>query len=393
MIDWKPAAADLAATLVPSVSRWHRPLTDVPRHQFVPRWWDRTRGGYVAVDGAPDPDRWLARAYSDTSLVTRVGTFHADQAAPGTIGRGRSTSSSTHPALLVQMFRHAHLVDGMDVLDVGTGSGYGTALLCARLGARHVESVDIDPYLVQAARERLAAIGMNPAVTALDATQSLPPARFDRIIASVAVSPIPPAWIAALRPGGRIVTVLDGTRAILTADKQPDGTLSGRIERDWAGFMSARHSEDYAPGVSAERLHEMQTSQGEHTPQLGLYPLANPADSWELYSNLAVQHPGIEVHWEVGDGSRATCLLLDQDGSWARAEGVRGRRPDVYGAGAAHLWRALESLKTRWLNEGTLPLYGARATVAADGSIRLVRGQWECTLLAPSQQLAATGAR
>jgi protein-L-isoaspartate O-methyltransferase len=379
MINWKPRAAEMAGLVVPGASRWRGPLESVPRHQFIPAWWRRDEGAWVRVDGEHDPDRWAASVYQDVSLVTRVGPHHADHALPGAVlGPGRSTSSSTHPGLLVQMYRHAQLVDGIDVLDVGTGSGYGTALLCSRLGYDHVTTVDIDPYLTAAAAKRLAAIGMHPDVYALDATETAPGA-YGRIIATVAVSPIPPAWIAALRPGGRIVTVLDGTRAILTADRLDDGRLEGRIERDWAGFMSSRHAEDYGPGAPDEFVQQLLEQRGEWV-RAGRYPLANLEDNWELLSFLAVENPGIEYRWSIDDNGHATQLLWHEDGSWARGSGDRGDAPDVRGGGPRDLWRALEGAKTRWLVEGRLPLYGANATVELDGTIRLRRGAWTAAI-------------
>jgi protein-L-isoaspartate O-methyltransferase len=47
----------------------------------------------------------------------------------------------------VAIYRHAHVYDGADVLDVGTGTGTGyvCALLASRLGAEHITSIDADP--------------------------------------------------------------------------------------------------------------------------------------------------------------------------------------------------------------------------------------------------------
>jgi protein-L-isoaspartate O-methyltransferase len=61
----------------------------------------------------------------------------------------------------------------------------------------------------------------------------------------VAVRPIPPGWLAALRPGGRLVTTITGTSLIITAGKTPDGGASGRTEWDRAGFMHTRSGPDY----------------------------------------------------------------------------------------------------------------------------------------------------
>ena len=144
----------------------------------------------------------------------------------------------------MQMYRYAGITDDVDILDVGTGSGYGCALLARRLRDRQVTSVDVDDYLVKAAAERLASIGLNPAVGSCDAIGPLP-GSYDRIVSMTSVAPVPASWLAALRPGGRLVTVLAGTGLLVTADKTPDGGAAGRTEWYRAGFMAARSGPDY----------------------------------------------------------------------------------------------------------------------------------------------------
>ncbi|WP_329518870.1 methyltransferase domain-containing protein [Spirillospora sp. NBC_01491] len=233
-MDWKPHAARLAEQVTHATSRWRPVIASVPRHEFVPRWWAWAApalGLYGAatwdlVDGPADEGGWLTAAFTDRSRVTRVGTRHADDAKPGEQTAGSPTSSATLPGLLVHMFQHARLADGLDVLDVGTGSGYGTALLATRLGDRHVTSVDVDPYLVQAAAERLDRTGLRPQACTVDATGPVP-GTFDRIIATVSVRPVPASWLAGLRPGGRLVTTLAGTSLSLTADSTPTAAPKG----------------------------------------------------------------------------------------------------------------------------------------------------------------------
>jgi protein-L-isoaspartate O-methyltransferase len=237
-MDWEPHAVQLATEVTDPMSRWRPVVASVPRHVLVPRWWEWTDpDGWIALEGEADEPRWLDAAYRDRTLVTRLGTAHADHARPGGHADGRPTSSATQPGLVVAMYRHAGLTDDADVLDIGTGSGYGCALLARRLGDGHVTSIDIDDYLVKIATERLASVGLHPEIAVRDATGPLP-GRYDRIVSMMSVAPIPASWLAALRPGGRLVTVLAGTGLLVTADKTADGGAAGRTEWYRAGFMT-----------------------------------------------------------------------------------------------------------------------------------------------------------
>lgn len=319
----------------------------------------------------------MAAAYSDQTLVTQLGPLHADHGAPDDHPAGLPTSSATLPSLLVRMYRHAHLFDGADVLDVGTGSGYGCALLAFRFGDEHITSVDVDPYLTKAAGERLDGIGLHPRVEILDATGPLP-GTYDRIVATVSVRPIPGSWVTALRPGGRLVTVIAGTTAIVTATKQPDGWVEGRIEWDRAGFMATRSGPDYPPDLD-EMFTAIEHADGEEV-STGRYPVIQVAEAWELASVLAVTAPGIEHYYQEDDDTR-TAWMVHDDGSWARATGRAGEPPTVHQSGPRRLWDILDQVRYYWLSHGYFQLYGARVFIPPEGGkIHLARGEWEATI-------------
>ncbi|MGW6842256.1 protein-L-isoaspartate(D-aspartate) O-methyltransferase [Streptomyces sp. NPDC054958] len=374
-MDWQSHAGHLAEITVRTDSRWYGPLSTTARHPFVPRWWENRDGGWVLRDGPSDPEGWMRAAYADTSLVTRVGTLHADDAEPGQRTEGVPTSSSTLPGLVVQMYRHAAITDGSRVL-VTTGSGYGTALACRRLGDRNVTSVDVDEYLVKAAGERLASEGFNPDMAVCDLTGELP-GTYDRIVSTVSVRPIPVSWLAALKPGGRLVTTVAGTGLIITADKTADGGAVGRVEWDRAGFMVTRHGEDYDPLLDALYL----AARDEDGDEIGMgrYPVMNVPESWEVWSMLALAVPGIEYRTAKTDG-RMTLWMLHADGSWARATGGFDEPPEVHQSGPRRLWNELERVRRRQLLEGSLPLYGAKVTITPDGETTLTRGGWSTSI-------------
>jgi protein-L-isoaspartate O-methyltransferase len=377
-MDWQPRAVALAGQVTHAVSRWREPVGAIPRHLLVPRWWAACGSTWELHDGPAEVPAWLDAAYTDQTLVTQVGAQHADLAHPGQEAEGTPTSSSTLPSLVVQMYRHARITGGMDVLDVGTGPGYGAAVLSRRLGAQHVTSIDVDPYLTGAAAERLDGIGLHPQIVTCDATGPLP-GDYDRIVAMAAVRPVPPSWLSALRPGGRLVTTITGTTAILAADKLADGRAFGRIERDWAGFMAVRHGPGYPP-PPGDGHEELLSGDGEHVAP-GRYPLIIPEDAWELRTMLSIEHPGITSHHQIHPDQSATVWLVHADGSWARAEGQPGQAaPLVHQGGPRRLWDLLDQLRDRWLAEAAFPVYGALAMVQQDGTIKLARGAWRATI-------------
>ncbi|WP_283133263.1 methyltransferase domain-containing protein [Rhizohabitans arisaemae] len=379
-MEWEARAEALAATTTPRGSQWREPVASTPRHGFVPRWWEIASGDGLGVwelrDGESDPERWLEAAYSDLTLVTRVGPAHADHAKPDDHPDGRPTSSSTLPGLVVSMLRHAEIYEGADVLDVATGSGYSAALLAKRLGDRRVTSIDVDPYLVEAAAGRLADIGLYPRVMAVDATGPIP-GDYDRIVSMVSVRPIPASWLSTLRHGGRLVTVITGTCLIVTATKVRNRRWAavGRVEWDRAMFMSTRSGPDYPPGVS-EMLGEIRDRAGESV-STGRYPLVRVSWNWELPSMLEILAPGVEHGFlEEADGVR-TALMAHEDGSWARASARGDEPPVIHQGGPRRLWDILDGIRHTWLVEGALPLHGAQVLIAHDGSMVLSRGSWE----------------
>jgi len=228
-------------------SGWMTAFNKVPRELFVPRFYRRGGefGPWELIDGA-DADRrdeWLRCVYDqDQTMVTQVD--------PTT---GAPTSSSTMPRIVAAMLEALDVARGHRVLEIGTGTGYNTALLCERLGSANVTSVDIDEELVQLARQRLLAAGHTPCVVAADGFNGHPErAPYDRIMATCQVRAVPSSWVRQTRPGGRILAVLSDGMVFLTVDEA--GAASGRFHSFPVGFMWMR-----GPGHSPARLpaHEL----------------------------------------------------------------------------------------------------------------------------------------
>jgi protein-L-isoaspartate(D-aspartate) O-methyltransferase len=94
------------------------------------------------------------------------------------------------------------------VLEVGTGSGYLTALLAHR--AAHVHSVEIRPALAAFGRENLVRHGAdNVTLETGDAARGWPTrAPYDVIVLTGSTPVLPKALLAQLSPGGRLFAVV-----------------------------------------------------------------------------------------------------------------------------------------------------------------------------------------
>ena len=121
---------------------------------------------------------------------------------PLDIGHGQTISQ---PFTVAFMAAALYLAGHEKVLEVGTGSGYGAAVLSQL--AREVHTIERIDELAAAARERLDRLGFdNVRVHVGDGTLGLPEqAPFDAIIVTAGAEILPPSFTHQLAEGGRIV--------------------------------------------------------------------------------------------------------------------------------------------------------------------------------------------
>ena len=132
----------------------------------------------------------------------------ADEAyddAPLPIGSGQTISQPYIVALMTEALAPRR---GQRILEIGTGSGYQTAVL-AHLGA-HVYTIERLPDLLVEAEERFRRLGLPHIGTRLgDGACGWPEAApFDGIIVTAAAPAVPPPLTEQLAPGGRLVIPL-----------------------------------------------------------------------------------------------------------------------------------------------------------------------------------------
>jgi protein-L-isoaspartate(D-aspartate) O-methyltransferase len=182
------SAADLSKEL-PRGALWPRVLTalrEVPRHLFVP------------------PEH-LADA-------------HLNRPVP--IGYGQTISQPLIVALMTDVL---DLKPGDRVLEVGTGSGYQTAVLARLAGT--VFTIELCVPLAERAADIFARLGIgNIHARTGDGHLGWPEeAPFDAILVAAAPSEIPEALIRQLAPGGRLVLPVGGTaQQLILVEKRSD---------------------------------------------------------------------------------------------------------------------------------------------------------------------------
>ncbi len=164
----------------------------VPRHLFV-------------------PDDIRPYAYDDRPLP---------------IGRGQTISQ---PYIVAYMTQALQLQPSHKVLEIGTGSGYQSAVLAELV--KHVYSIEIVPDLAESARRALAQAGYrNVEVRAGNGYLGWPErAPFDRIVVTAAPPEIPQALVTQLAVGGiMVVPVGTSYQEIVIITKTPAGVTEKR---------------------------------------------------------------------------------------------------------------------------------------------------------------------
>lgn len=170
------------------------------------------------------------------------GEAEADRPLP--IGCGQTISQ---PYVAAYMTERLRLAGVERVLEIGTGSGYQTALLA--LLAEEVFSIEIVRELAERAREiLLGRLGLaNVRLRIGDGALGWPEeAPFDRIIVTAAAPEVPPALVEQLAPGGRMILPVGEELDVQTLRVIDRGNDGADIETDLlpVRFVPLTHATD-----------------------------------------------------------------------------------------------------------------------------------------------------
>jgi len=188
MVEWQLRRRDIRDPRVLEA------FEQVPRHEFV-------------------PEEFLLEAYEDHPLP---------------IGEGQTISQPYMAAIMTQALA---LAGSEKVLEVGTGSGYQTAIL-ARL-AREVYTIEQFAMLSARARERLERLGvMNATCLVGDGSQGYQPAApYDGIVVTAAAPAVPQVLVEQLGENGRLVIPVGDmvSQELLLVEKRDAGVTQRTV--------------------------------------------------------------------------------------------------------------------------------------------------------------------
>lgn len=333
--------------------RWRAAVEAVPRELFL------QPGVFLPIDGGhwrpvtalgTGPKEWSEIAYRDESLVTQLdGHLTADQ----TVGPvpGVPTSSSTTPVTVVGMIEALDVEDGHTALEIGTGTGYSTALMCHRLGEDNVTTIEVDPGVAARADAALEAAGYSTWTVTGDGLLGHPRrAPYDRVIATCAVRRIPHTWVRQTKPGGTILTTLaPGSWAYGTGlakvTVNEDGTAEGRIIRE-SSFMQARSQAvvPLAGDLSARTAYADSERAAKVPPAL--------LEEWMPAFLAQLAAPGAQLIRATRSDGRRQLYVFDADRESFAAFTENGSGWTVRQGGPVGLWDDIERTLIAWQDAG-----------------------------------------
>ena len=162
--------------------------------------------------------------FMDEALASRA---YEDTALP--IGHGQTISQPYIVARMTELL----LADGARrVLEIGTGSGYQTAVLCAL--TQEVYSVERIEPLHKSARRCLQELGFrNFRLKLSDGSDGWPEyGPYDAILVTAAAADVPAALLAQLAPGGRLLIPVGNSarQELLSIRKTAEGVVREHVE-------------------------------------------------------------------------------------------------------------------------------------------------------------------
>ena len=276
----------------------------------------------------PDSDL-LKIIYSDIPLLTR----------------SNPPSSTSQPSLVASMLELLELEKGMNVLEIGAGTGYNAALMQEIVGSTgQITTIDIQEDVARQTSRLLKASGYGEIkVIAADGAEGFPEnAPYDRIVATVGCPDISPRWAEQLANDGfMLIPLQHGVEGSdpLTRIWKEGKKLLGRVV-SWSGFMSIQGElaiEQRESFAAQATLHDKKPT--------AEYPLPGPLEEMQKFKE--------KEQWEEFCSFQFFLAIADERafrrGLWDEEKGiisVEGDKLVLYGDES--LYQDLKVLCEQW---------------------------------------------
>lgn len=283
---------------------------------------------------------------------------------PGSRRGGAITAMSSTMSLTADLLQQLDLRPGQRVLDVGTGAGVSAAAACFVCGDAGVVTLDIDPHVTAAARERLSALGYRPATVTGDGTTGRAAAGpYDRVFVSFAVRRVPQALVEQLAPGGRALMTL-GTSSpswpgLAVIVRGQDGSVAARLRAVEFGHRAGAGFDRLF--LSAAFRAEIAVADGWTQRSMIAPPPDTARGMWLTLDRL---YPGLVRDF----GAEDLTIGAPGCGSWMRARAAGRRQWDVTTSGPRDIWAEMQDVAGRWRAAGEPDVF--RLHFEADGGQR-----------------------
>jgi len=225
----------------------------VPRHLFLTQgfhFYDREtyQSDFYTLDNTA-VETWLGMIYQNVALLTQKF-------------ENGSPSSSSEPVLMAVMLEALDVQPGMHILELGTGTGYNTALLAHLTGKTgRVDSIDNQAHLIEQARDALKNIVDDTVhLHAGNGLQGLPEhAPYERIIATAGYSKVPESLINQLAIGGKLIMNIGTAGGLILLEKTAAGVRGNFLEQPGFFMQLLDFSDDAVQVLEGVNLEDLQS--------------------------------------------------------------------------------------------------------------------------------------